>query len=110
MLLAQAFPVLFELTARGKTIYRGAFSEVREVTDKASGTKYAMKIIDIEQSHAENVAVDNEIQILKNLRHPNIIRLFDVYWGNTKIFLVMELYPIFFCLRGRSSLLLIIIL
>lgn len=50
-----------------------------------------MKIIDKQQSEQEEVSYETEINILKKVRHPNIIGLFDVHEGKDKIYLVMEL-------------------
>lgn len=64
---------------------------MREVLHKESGEKFAMKIIDKQQSQEEEVSIETEINILKKVRHPNIIPLYDVHEGKTKIYLVMEL-------------------
>lgn len=39
----------------------------------------------------EKVRLEYEVEILKNLNHPNIVRLFEVYENKDNIFLVQEL-------------------
>ena len=39
----------------------------------------------------ERVRLKYEIDILKNLNHPNIVRLYEVYENKSSIFLVTEL-------------------
>ena len=36
--------------------------------------------------------IAQEVRILSQIRHPNVVALYDAYEGETKIFLVMELY------------------
>jgi serine/threonine protein kinase len=36
--------------------------------------------------------IETEVSILKKIRHPNIIQLFEIYEFDNKIYLVMELY------------------
>ena len=36
--------------------------------------------------------IAQEVRILSKIRHPNVVALYDAYEGETKIFLVMELY------------------
>ena len=73
----------------------GSTSTCHRCVDKVNGIHYACKIIDkqviedrfqgmMEQFHTE-------IEALRNLNHPNIIQLLDVYITEEKIFIVMEL-------------------
>ena len=39
----------------------------------------------------DRVALQNEIDILKQMDHPNIVKMLDVYEDDTHFFLVMEL-------------------
>lgn len=51
-----------------------------------------MKVIDkFNLDDKDRVRLKYEIEILKNLNHPNIVRLFEVYESRTKINLVTEL-------------------
>ena len=56
-----------------------------------------MKILNKEQmSEDEKVRLKYEIDILKNLDHPNIMKLYEVFEDDTSIYLVSEL-----CLGGE---------
>ncbi len=69
---------------------RGAFSIVRHAISKKDGTQYAIKIVN-KKSVREINQVQNEIAILSQSDHPNIIKLYDVYETEESLFLVMEL-------------------
>lgn len=71
---------------------KGAFGKVKEATVKANGEKRAVKMIDkLTLEEPERVRLKYEIDILKNLNHPNIVRLYEVYENKSNIFLVTEL-------------------
>jgi serine/threonine protein kinase len=73
----------------------GSTSTVHKCLRKADNEIFACKIIDctlIEERFSGMMAqFQVEIDALKSLRHPGIIRLFDVYMTDDKIFIVMEL-------------------
>ena len=56
---------------------------------KIDKKEYAIKIIDKKKSTEQRI--NNEIQILSNIFHPNIIKYKDVFKTNEKIFLVTEI-------------------
>ena len=81
----------------GKILGSGVSGTVRLVTHKASKVQYAVKTMDLGLI-CSDAAIDQlkeEIQIMCQLDHPNIVRLEEVYEGFNEIFLVMEL-----CLGG----------
>ena len=57
-----------------------------------TGEKVAIKILEkekiVDQSDIERVS--REIQILKLIRHPNIIQLYEIIEDNTHLYLIME--------------------
>lgn len=73
----------------------GSTSTVHRCLNKDDDIFYACKIIDkyqMEDRFAGMMAqFQTEIQALKQLQHPNIIRLYDVYLTGEKIYIVMEL-------------------
>ncbi|KAK1937738.1 putative myosin light chain kinase [Phytophthora citrophthora] len=76
----------------GAQLGRGRFSKVCEATHKHTGVKSAVKIIDKSKLQpTEKELLRTEIAILKLVRHPNIIRLYDVYEDRQYIFIVTEL-------------------
>lgn len=59
---------------------------------KETGEIRAVKLIEKEKMEEnEKVRLKYEIEILKNLMHPNIVRLYEVYESKETIFLVTEL-------------------
>ena len=71
---------------------KGAFGKVKKATVKANGEQRAIKMIDkLTLDEPERVRLKYEIDILTNLNHPNIVRLYEVYENKSNIFLVTEL-------------------
>lgn len=71
---------------------KGAMGKVKRATVKISGEQRAVKMIDKQNMEEPGrVRLKYEIDILKNLNHPNILRLYEVYENKTHIFLVTEL-------------------
>ncbi|KAL6047776.1 Calcium/calmodulin-dependent protein kinase IGa [Balamuthia mandrillaris] len=73
----------------GETLGTGNFSEVVLGTEKKSGDKYAIKIID--KKEVDSSRLQTEMEILKKVSHPNIISLKEIYDTEEKLYLVMEL-------------------
>ena len=75
-----------------KCLGKGAFGEVYLTSKQGSKEKYATKKID--KKFASNPRakkyLDNEINILKEVDHPNIIKLYNVHETTKFIYLVME--------------------
>lgn len=76
----------------GDELGSGGFAVVYLVTEKSSGQKFAAKVI--KRNKLEDVdmkRVADEIDILRRVRHPNIISLRAVFQTSDEIILVMEL-------------------
>jgi calcium-dependent protein kinase len=71
---------------------------VRLVTHRATGLKYAVKCLDLGLVDTEEglQQLREEIYIMCQLDHPNIVRLEEVYESHSEIYLVQEL-----CLGGE---------
>ena len=74
-----------------KTIGRGHFAKVKQVLNKLDGTRYAVKLLDKAMCDHDLQDLVNEFEVLKRLRHPNIIRIVDAYESPTHLCLVTEL-------------------
>lgn len=75
----------------GKEIGRGGFSVVQEGTEKSTGRKVAIKIIDKKKQDVDQLKLlEREIDIMKKLSHPNIVQLYEVFYTSTNIYLVLE--------------------
>lgn len=76
----------------GKELGRGAFAVVKECTHKASGRKYAIKVIDrAAMGDSNELSLQREIAIMKKVNHPNVIALRSVFEDKKHVYLVMEL-------------------
>jgi tRNA A-37 threonylcarbamoyl transferase component Bud32 len=73
----------------------GSTSTVHRCVHKITNVEYACKVIDIqlieERFAGMMVQFQTEIEALRQLKHPSIIRLYDVYLTGQKIFIIMEL-------------------
>nr|POE89365.1 isoform 2 of snf1-related protein kinase catalytic subunit alpha kin10 [Quercus suber] len=76
----------------GKIIGRGAFGKVRIATDIQTTCEVAVKILVRETMVKKKMEeiVYREIEILRSLRHPHIIRLYEVIDTPKEIYFVME--------------------
>eukprot|EP01017_Pseudomicrothorax_dubius_P047951 TRINITY_DN8656_c0_g1_i2.p1 TRINITY_DN8656_c0_g1~~TRINITY_DN8656_c0_g1_i2.p1 ORF type:complete len:591 (+),score=108.99 TRINITY_DN8656_c0_g1_i2:148-1920(+) len=76
----------------GKTIGEGTFGKVKQGTHILTGEKVAVKILEKEKivDVADFERVAREIHILKLIRHPHIIQLYEIYETPKVLFLIME--------------------
>jgi len=75
----------------GKKVGEGAFSEVFLLKFKQSGKMFADKLISKLNEAYDHPSLEKEVQIMKLVDHPNVMRLFAVYDEPTKAHLVLEL-------------------
>ncbi|XP_063061610.1 serine/threonine-protein kinase SIK3 homolog isoform X2 [Engraulis encrasicolus] len=74
-----------------RTIGKGNFAVVKLATHVITKAKVAIKIVDKTQLDDENLKkIFREVQIMKMLRHPHIIRLYQVMETERMIYLVTE--------------------
>lgn len=72
----------------GKELGRGAFATVKVATHKKSGEDLAVKII--ERGAADQNLI-REIEVMKKVNHPNVIKLVAIFEDEKFLYLVMEL-------------------
>jgi serine/threonine protein kinase len=77
----------------GDSLGKGAYAIVKLVTNKLTKEKFAMKIYEKEKlnSNSKKNCVYKEIQILKKLKHKNIVKLIEVISTEKQILIVQEL-------------------
>lgn len=77
----------------GKILGTGVSGTVRLITHKVTGMEYAVKCLDLGLIESEEglERLRDEIYIMCQLDHPNIVRLEQVYESETEIYLVQEL-------------------
>lgn len=76
----------------GRTLGEGHFGKVRLARHAESGRAFAIKILDRQRILAMkiNEQIKTEIATLKLLKHPNVVRLYEVSASKTKIYMVLE--------------------
>ncbi|KAL2524265.1 CBL-interacting serine/threonine-protein kinase 12 [Abeliophyllum distichum] len=76
----------------GKLLGHGTFAKVYYARNVKTGENVAIKVIDKEKILKIGLIahIKREISILRRVRHPNIVQLFEVMATKSKIFFVME--------------------
>ncbi|XP_040199336.1 calcium/calmodulin-dependent protein kinase type 1D [Rana temporaria] len=69
----------------------GAFSEVVLAQDKVTGKLFAVKCIPKKALKGKESSIENEIAVLKKIKHENIVALEDIYESPSHLYLVMQL-------------------
>ncbi|XP_041801613.1 calcium/calmodulin-dependent protein kinase IGb [Chelmon rostratus] len=80
--IQEVFDVMDELGS-------GAFSEVYMVKEKKTGKMFAMKCVKKKQKRDLNL--ENEIAVLRRIKHENVVGMEDFYESRTHYYLVMQL-------------------
>ncbi|XP_067408016.1 serine/threonine-protein kinase DCLK2 isoform X3 [Emydura macquarii macquarii] len=75
----------------GKVIGDGNFAVVKECLERSTGKEFALKIIDKAKCCGKEHLIENEVSILRQVKHPNIIMLIEEMDTPTELYLVMEL-------------------
>nr|QSH71642.1 CBL-interacting protein kinase [Hedychium coronarium] len=76
----------------GRTLGEGTFAKVKFAKNVETGEGVAIKILDKEKilRHKMVGQIKREISTMKLIRHPNVIRMYEVMASKTKIYIVME--------------------
>ncbi|CAM9623961.1 unnamed protein product, partial [Ectocarpus fasciculatus] len=81
--------VLYETIS---VIGKGSVGMISKVRHRHSGVEYALKTIQLDKiSRSMLKEMRNEIEILKRLDHPNIIRAIETFESDKEVYLVMKL-------------------
>ena len=74
------------------TLGKGSFAHVKKAKFRATGERFAVKVYSKRKINDDDRdSLMNEINILKKLDHPGIVRLYDVFEDERHWCLVMEL-------------------
>ena len=79
----------FDKYIRGKKIGKGTFGVVYMAKSTIFKNIVAMKVIK-KRENMNNVLIKNEIDILKKLSHPNIVRIYEFYESKNNFYLINE--------------------
>ena len=76
----------------GKLLGTGSYGEVRLCVNRGNSIKRAVKIIrkDLLTSPKQRESLDKEVNILKSLDHPGIIRVFEYFEEVKRLYIVTE--------------------
>ncbi|XP_078275586.1 calcium/calmodulin-dependent protein kinase type 1D-like isoform X3 [Rhinoraja longicauda] len=69
----------------------GAFSEVVMAKERTSGKMFAIKCIPKKALKGKENSIENEIAVLRRIKHENIVALEDIYESPNHLYLVMQL-------------------
>ena len=69
----------------------GTFATVRRCRDRTTNDVYAVKIISKKNIGSDAKLLQSEVDIMRNVDHPNIIKLYDVYESSHHVYMVLEL-------------------
>ena len=77
---------------RGKSLGKGAYGNVYESRNPTFNNKVAMKIIDKNKIELDEINDDikSEINILKKLSHPNIVKIYEFYESDNCFYIINE--------------------
>ncbi|XP_072899991.1 serine/threonine-protein kinase DCLK1a isoform X1 [Hemitrygon akajei] len=75
----------------GRTIGDGNFAIVKECMERSTSREYALKIINKSKCRGKEHMIQNEVSILRRVKHPNIVLLIEEMDTPNELYLVMEL-------------------
>lgn len=69
----------------------GSFAIVKKAVHKKTGKEVAIKIIKKKNLNGEELAtIQDEVDIMNKTKHPNIVKLFEIYDTNNYLYMVLE--------------------
>jgi serine/threonine protein kinase len=80
---------------KGELIGKGSFGKVYMAMNSATGELIAVKQVKLSTSEEQEqaIAIQNEIALMENLRHPNIVSLLGTQRNGNKLNILMEYVP-----------------
>lgn len=75
----------------GKVLGHGASGKVYCVTHKQTGQKFACKVVKKNSSMNDAQSMSTEIEIMKRIRHRNIVSMYELYETPKCLWIVLEL-------------------
>uniref|UniRef100_A0A6T6CJP5 non-specific serine/threonine protein kinase n=2 Tax=Compsopogon caeruleus TaxID=31354 RepID=A0A6T6CJP5_9RHOD len=75
----------------GTMIGEGAFAKVFTGLDKNTLEKFAIKVIEKNKTDPQELEfINRELNIMKRVNHPNVVRTYDIFESKDKLHIVME--------------------
>ncbi|GAV74676.1 Pkinase domain-containing protein/NAF domain-containing protein [Cephalotus follicularis] len=84
--------ILMQQYELGKLLGQGTFAKVHHGRNLKTGTSVAIKIIDKEKVLKIGMIdqIKQEIAVMRLVKHPNVVELYEVMASKTKIYFIME--------------------
>ncbi|KAF0441368.1 Pkinase-domain-containing protein [Gigaspora margarita] len=70
---------------------KGSFAVVRKCTDKRTNTDYALKIISKKVIKGKEQMLTTELDVLKQVDHPNLVTLHDLFETKDNVYIITDL-------------------
>ena len=77
----------------GKFIGKGNFAKVFEVVHSTKRRKFALKTLQkqmFEGSVKSVLGLHDEVSLLRKIRHPNVLQLYEIFESDSNVHLVIE--------------------
>jgi len=89
-ILSEPFHRFEELYEISHLLFKGEFSEIFKVIHKPTLETRAVKVISLHNNEHVLLAAYKEIKILRELHHENVLRIYNAYKSDTKLYIVTE--------------------
>ncbi|CAI2174692.1 5568_t:CDS:2 [Funneliformis geosporum] len=74
-----------------KVLGVGTFAVVKECVDRKTGKSYALKILSKHAIKGKENMLSTELDVLKQVNHPNIVKLHDLYESKEGVYIITDL-------------------
>ncbi|XP_019459087.1 PREDICTED: CBL-interacting protein kinase 2-like [Lupinus angustifolius] len=90
--MEQKVRVLMQRYELGRLLGQGTFAKVYHARNLLTGMNVAIKVVDKEKILKVGMIdqIKREISVMRLVKHPNVVELFEVMASKTKIYIVME--------------------
>merc|ERR1712154_663329 len=76
----------------GSKLGTGGFAVVRKCKRRSDGVVYALKVINKKNLDKDDLVIlESEVNIMRQISHPNIVKLYDIFDSRSKMCLVLDL-------------------
>lgn len=82
------------LAELGSLLGEGAFARVVMGLDRTTLQQYAVKVIEKQSDDAQGLEfIWRELNVMKAVNHPNIVRTYDIFDTRSRLYIVLEYMP-----------------
>eukprot|EP00904_Undaria_pinnatifida_P011167 jgi/Undpi1/7180/HiC_scaffold_22.g09654.m1 len=80
------------MAVKDKELGRGTYGRVIQATHRGTGRKFACKVIHVTRMEPRQVSkLYSEVSVMRELDHPHIVRMRQVFYSKRHIFMIMDL-------------------